>query len=90
NGLSTSKIKDVFSLITYKAKFEKKLISIPEEQFLELLVETYNELEGQRSYISMLLDLYEFIEMIKQYEIYFKGEDGHFSTPHAIISDYLA
>ncbi|TON78893.1 hypothetical protein, partial [Vibrio parahaemolyticus] len=74
NGLSTSKIKDVFSLITYKAKFEKKLISIPEEQFLELLVETYNELEGQRSYISMLLDLYEFIEMIKQYEIYFKGE----------------
>ncbi|MDG0804316.1 restriction endonuclease [Pectobacterium brasiliense] len=90
NRLPTSKIEEAFSLILYKANFEYNISSISEDVFIELIVECYDELYSSNSYLSKVLTLDEFISVVHQYEILYKGDDGFFSTPHAIISDYLS
>lgn len=90
NRVPVSKIEEAFSLILYKASFEKNIRSIPEDTVLELIMESYDELSSSKAYLTRVLDLHEFTSMVHHYEILYQDTDGHYSTPHAIISDYLS
>ncbi|WP_160060208.1 restriction endonuclease [Psychromonas sp. L1A2] len=90
NRVPVSKIEEAFSLILYKASFEKNITSISEDTFIELIEESYDELASYKGHLTRLLDLHEFISMVHHYEILYQNTDGYYTTPHAIISDYLS
>jgi len=89
NQIPTKYIEQAFSFILYKSKIEKNLLSIPKDSFHEIVLECYSELASSNSYITSCLKIDEFISMISHYEILVLEDDSHYSTPHAIISDYL-
>jgi hypothetical protein len=89
NKIPVKFVVDAFSLILYKCKVEKNLSSIPEDVFYDLMVDCYDELDQSKSFIARSLDLNEFLSMISHYELLVLGSDGHYSTPHTIISEYL-
>lgn len=89
NKIPANFIQESFSLILYKSRVEKNLTSISEEKYHEVLMDSYDELESTKSYISRYLNFDEFVAMIPHYEILTLGSDGFYSTPHLIISDYL-
>lgn len=90
NKLPIFKVKEAFSLVTYKAIFQKGLTSLSEADYWELLDETYNELTNQGLSVAKMLSFDSFLELFEQHEIYTKDNDGVYSTPHKIISEYLA
>ncbi|ELF1352005.1 restriction endonuclease [Vibrio cholerae] len=90
NKLPNFKVKEAFSLVTYKAIFQKGLTSLSEADYWELLNETYNELTNQGLSVTKMLSFDSFLELLEQHEIYTKDNDGVYSTPHKIISEYLA
>ncbi|TYA08896.1 hypothetical protein FXE34_04860 [Vibrio cholerae] len=90
NKLPYFKVKEAFSLVTYKAIFQKGLTSLSEADYWELLGETYNELTNQGLSVAKMLSFESFLELLEQHEIYVKDNDGVYSTPHKIISEYLA
>lgn len=89
NQIPKKYIEQVFSLILYKCRIEKNLSSIPQDDFHEIILECYQELESSNSYVTKLLSFNEFISLVSHYEILMLTSDGHYSTPHSIISDYL-
>lgn len=89
NQISKKYIEQVFSLILYKCRIEKNLFTIPKDDFDEIIFECFTELESSNSYVTKRLNFDEFISLFSQYEILMLGSDGHYSTPHSIISDYL-
>lgn len=90
NRLPNFKVKEAFSLVTYKAIFQKGLTSLSEVDYWDLLGETYNELTNQGLSVAKMLSFESFLELLEQHEIYSKDNDGVYSTPHKIISEYLA
>ena len=90
NKLPDFKVKETFSLVTYKAIFQKGLTSLSEADYWELLDETYNEITNQGLSVAKMLSFESFLELLEQHEIYVKDNDGVYSTPHKIISEYLA
>lgn len=90
NKLPKTKITDAFSTVLYTAIFEHGVSSIPEDSYIDLMLKCHEELLDSKHYISKVLDFPEFLELITEYEILYKGPDNHYSTPHLIISDYLA
>lgn len=90
NKLPDFKVIEAFSLITYKAIFQKGLTSLSEIDYWNLLDETYNELTNQGLSVAKIMNLESFVELLEQHEIYVKDNDGIYSTPHKIISEYLA
>lgn len=89
NQIPTKYIEQTFSLILYKSRIEKNLFSIPKDDFHEIILECYDELNSSNSYITRVLNVNEFVSMIFHYEILVLENDSHYSTPHSIISDYL-
>ncbi len=89
NQIPNKYIEQVFSLILYKCRIEKNLSSIPKDDFDEIILECFEELESSNSYVTKRLNFDEFISMVSHYEILMLASDGHYSTPHSIISDYL-
>jgi len=89
NTIPPKYIEEVFSLILYKSRIERNLFSIPKDNFHEIILECYDELNSSDSYITRVLDINEFISMLSHYEILVLENDSHYSTPHSIISDYL-
>lgn len=90
NKLPDFKVKEAFSLVTYKAIFQKGLTSLSEADYWELLDETYNELTNQGLSVAKVLSFESFLELLEQHEIYVKDKGDIYSTPHKIISEYLA
>lgn len=90
NKLPESQVIQAFSTVLYKANFEYGVSSIPEESYVDLMIACHDELVASSPYLSKLLNFEDFLNLIAGYEILYKGNDGHFSTPHLIISDYLA
>lgn len=90
NNLPESQVIKVFSVVLYKANFDYGVSSIPEESYIELMIACHDELVALSPYLSKLLSFEDFLSLIIGYEILYKGNDGRFSTPHLIISDYLA
>jgi hypothetical protein len=90
NKLPDFIVKEAFSLVTYKAIFQKGLTSLSEADYWALLEETYNELTNQGLSVTKILNFELFLDLLEQHEIYLKDNDGFYSTPHKIISEYLA
>ncbi|WP_409313932.1 restriction endonuclease [Pseudomonas putida] len=90
NKLPKSKVIDAFSTVLYNANFDYGISSIPEDSYTELMIKCHEELVATNPYLSKLLDFSDFLGLITEYEILYKGTDSHYSTPHLIISDYLA
>ncbi|HDM8055185.1 restriction endonuclease [Vibrio harveyi] len=90
NKLPNFKVKEAFSLVTYKAIFQKGLTSLSEADYWELLDETYNELTNQGLSVAKILSFESFLELLELHEIYVRDNEDIYSTPHKIISEYLA
>lgn len=90
NRLPVGKVVDAFALILYKAKFERNVVSISEDAFLELIIECYDEMLSSNQFVARALELNDFIKLLHHYEVLFKDNDEHYYAPHAIISDYLS
>lgn len=90
NNIPTTNIIEAISLVFYKAGFENNTSPISESNFIELMMECYDELSSSKSYLTRVLTLDEFISMVHHYETLYKVNDNYFSTPHAMISDYLS
>ncbi|AQP98324.1 hypothetical protein B0W48_03575 [Pseudoalteromonas aliena] len=90
NKIPNHKVKEAFSLVTYKAIFQKGLSSLSEADYWELLNETYNDLTNLGLSLAKILSFESFLELLEQHEIYVKDNDDIYSTPHKIISEYLA
>lgn len=90
NKLPDFIVKSAFTLFTYKAIFQKGLTSLSEADYWELLAETHNELEEKIGLVAKAVALDSFYELLEQHEIYHKDSNGFYSTPHKIISEYLA
>jgi len=90
NKLPEAQVIHAFATVLYKATFGLGVSSIPEDSYNNLMIECYDELISSQSYLARILSFEDFINLITGYEILYKGKDDHFSTPHQIISDYLA
>lgn len=90
NQLPKTKVIDAFSTVLYNANFEYGVSSIPEDGYVDLMLKCHEELVATNSYISKVLNFTEFLGLISEYEVLYKDTDNHYSTPHLIISDYLA
>ena len=90
NQLPKTKVIDAFSTVLYNANFEHGVSSIPEDSYSDLMLKCHEELVTTNPYISKALNFTEFLSLITDYEVLYKGTDNHYSTPHLIISDYLA
>jgi hypothetical protein len=82
-------IEQAFSLILYKSRIDGSSHTIPEDKYHILVMDCYDELNSSKSYLSKALDFDEFVTMISHFEILVLGDDGFYSTPHPILSDYL-
>jgi len=90
NQLPKVKIIDAFSVVLYNANFELGVSSIPEDSYIDLMLKCHEELAVSNPYIFRVLSFTEFLELIRECEVLYKGTDNYYSTPHLIISDYLA
>ncbi|QXH45088.1 restriction endonuclease [Pseudomonas xanthosomatis] len=90
NKLPIHKVTDTLSTVLYKAKFGSGVSSIPEDIYIDLMVACHDELIASDPYLAKALEFDEFLKLITEYEVLYKYSDGHYSTPHLIISDYLA
>ncbi|WP_248767675.1 restriction endonuclease [Pseudomonas sp. MWU12-2345] len=90
NKLHPSQVTEAFSIVLYKASYDLGLAYISEQSFAELMMVCYDELSDSKSYLTRVVNFYEFTTLIKNYEILYKDDDGFYITPHQIISDYLS
>lgn len=90
NKLPIHKIIDTLSIALYRANFGGGVSSIPEDIYIDLMVACHDELIASDPYLAKALSFDEFLKLITDYEVLYKYADGHYSTPHIIISDYLA
>ncbi|MCH4897311.1 restriction endonuclease [Pseudomonas sp. B707] len=90
NQLPKAKVIDAFSMVLYNANFEHGVSSIPEDSYVDLMLKCHEELAAINPYIFKALSFTEFLGLISECEVLYKGTDNHYSTPHLIISDYLA
>lgn len=81
---------ETLSTVLYKANFGGGVSSIPEDSYIDLIVTCHDELIASDAYLAKALSFDEFLKLITDYEVLYKYADGHYSTPHLIISDYLA
>src|SRR5690606_5222927 len=89
NRIPTDIIEKAFSYILYIARTEEGYQTIPESHYHTLLMKCYNKLDPSTSYLKQILDLDDFVKMISHFEILILWDDGLYSTPHPILSDYL-
>lgn len=90
NKLPATKVIETFSTVLYNANFGRGVSSIPEDSYIDLMVSCHDNLITSDAYLAKSLNFDEFIRLITEYEVLYRYADGHYSTPHLIISDYLA
>jgi hypothetical protein len=90
NTLHPSQVTEALSIVLYKASYDLGLVFISEQSFTDLMMMCYDELSASKNYLTRIVNFYEFTTLIKNYEILYKDDDGFYTTPHQIISDYLS